>query len=154
MALHGESGLKPKHVTRFGLAVFVSLACAAAASAAGAKGPVKGAKYAGLIGPGYPLSFRISANGQNVDDLVVSFEETCSPGAGSVAPKFHFNTLTITHGNFSGSSTDHFGKTVSDALKINGTFEGRKATGTVTDKSHIKSLPNCSQTEPFTATAK
>ena len=116
--------MKPKHITRFGLAVFVSLACAAAASAAGAKGPVKGAKYAGLVGPGYPLSFRISANGKNVDDLVVSFEETCSPGAGSVAPKFHFNTLTITHGTFSGSSTDHFGKTVSDALKINGTFDG------------------------------
>ena len=100
------------------------------------------------------MSFRVSANGQDVDDLVVSFLETCSPGAGSVAPKFHFSMLRITHGAFSGSSTDHFGKTVSDALKINGKFDGRKATGTVTDKSHIKSLPNCSQTEPFTAAAK
>jgi hypothetical protein len=147
--------LKPKYVTRFGLAVFVSFACAAGvASAAGAVGPAKDAKYSGLVGPGYPMSFRVSANGQHVDDLVVSFEETCSPGAGSVAPKFDFSTLRITHRSFSGSSTDHFGKTVSDALRIKGTFNGRKASGTVTDQSHIKSLPNCSQTEPFTATAK
>lgn len=147
--------MKPRYVTRFGLAVLVSLACAAVvASAAGAKGPVQDAKYSGLVGPGYRMSFRISANGQDVDNLVVSFLETCSPGAGSVAPKFHFGTLRITHGRFSGSSTDHFGETVSDVLRITGTFDGRKVTGTVTDKSHIKSLPNCSQTEPFTATAK
>ena len=100
------------------------------------------------------MSFRVSSNGQNVDGLVVSFLETCSPGAGSVAPKFHYGTLTIKHGKFSGSSTDHFGKTTSDVLKIDGTFDGSKASGTVTDKSHIKSLPNCHQTEPFTATAK
>jgi hypothetical protein len=39
-------------------------------------------------------------------------------------------------------------------LRIKGTFDGRKAAGSVTDKSHIKSLPNCSQTELFTAMAK
>jgi hypothetical protein len=147
--------VKRNHLTRVGAAVLMSLACAAAtASAAGSKGPVKGAKYSGLVGPGYKMSFRVSANGQDVDHLVVAFEETCSPGAGSVAPKFHFDTLQIKHDKFSGSSTDHFGKTVSDALRIKGTFDARKATGTVTDKAHIKSLPNCSQTEPFTAMAK
>lgn len=147
--------MKLHYVTRFGLAIFVSLACAAGvAAAAGATEPVKDARYSGLIGPGYPMSFRVSTNGQDVEDLVVSFEETCSPGAGSVAPKFHFGTLRIMHGAFSGSSTDHFGQSVSDALKIDGRFDGRKATGTVTDRSHIKSLPNCSQTEPFTAKAK
>lgn len=135
--------------------MLVSLACAAAtASGAGAKGPTKGAKYSGLIGPGYKMSFRVSANGQDVDHLVVAFLETCSPGAGSVAPKFHFDTLKIKHRKFSGLSTDHFGRTVSDALEINGTFDGSKAKGTVTDKSHIKSLPNCSQTEPFNAAVK
>lgn len=127
---------------------------AATAFAAGSKPPVKGAKYSGLVGPGYRMSFDVSANGQHVDHLVVAFEETCSPGAGSVAPKFHFATLKIDHDKFSGSSTDHFGKTVPDVLKVRGTFNGHKATGNVTDKSHIKSLPNCSQTEPFTATAK
>ncbi len=146
---------KRSHVTRFCIAALVSLACAVAtASAAGSKGPVKGAKYSGFVGPGFPMSFRVAANGQDVDHLVVSFLETCSPGGGTVAPKFHFKTLKIRGGKFSGSSTDHFGKTASDVLKINGTFDGHKATGTVRDKSHVKSLPNCSQTEPFTATAK
>ncbi len=135
--------------------MLVLLACAAAtAAAAASKPPVKGAKYSGLVGPGYRMSFRVSANGQHVDHLVVAFEETCSPGAGSVAPQFHFDTLKITRDNFSSSSTDHFGRTESDVLTIKGTFDGRKATGSVTDKSHIKSLPNCSQTEPFTALAK
>jgi hypothetical protein len=147
--------VKRNHLTRVGAAVLVLLACAAAtASAAPSTGPVKGAKYSGLVGPGYKMSFRVSANGQAVDHLVVAFEETCSPGAGSVAPKFHFDTLQVKHHKFSGSSTDHFGKNESDVLGIKGTFDGRKATGAVTDKSHIKSLPNCSQTEGFTAKAK
>jgi hypothetical protein len=147
--------VKRNHLTRVAAAVLVSLACGAAtASAAGSKGPVKGAKYSGLVGPGYRMSFRVSANGQDVDHLVVAFLETCSPGAGSIAPKFHFDTVQIQHDKFSGSSTDHFGRTESDVLRIKGTFNGRKATGMVTDKSHIKSLPNCSQTEPFTASAK
>jgi hypothetical protein len=150
-----ESGLRRNHVGRLGLATLVTLACAGAtAFAAASKEPVAGARYTGSVGPGYPMSFRVSGNGQDVQDLVVSFLETCSPGAGSAAPKFHFNTAKIKHGKFSGSSTDHFGPTVSDALTIDGTFDGRKETGTVTDKSHIKSLPNCSQTEPFTAAAR
>lgn len=147
--------LRRNHITRLGTAALVSLGCAAAtASAASSEGPVKGARYSGLVGPGYKMKFRVSANGQDVDGLVVSFLETCSPGAGSVAPRFHFNTLKIEHAKFSGTSTDHFGKTVSDTLKISGTFDGGKAAGKVTDKSRIKSLPNCSQTEPFTATTR
>jgi hypothetical protein len=147
--------MKRNHLIRVGAAVLVSLACVAAtASAAGSKGPVKGAKYSGTVGPGYRMSFRVSANGQDVDHLVVSYLETCSPGVGSIAPKFHFGTLKIKQGKFSGSASHGLGKTVSDVLKIKGTFDGRKASGTVTDKSHIKSLPNCSQTSPFTVTAK
>jgi len=117
-------------------------------------GPVKGGKYKGSIGPGYPMSFKVSTNGKAVDHLVVAFLETCSPGAGSVAPKFHFDTLAIQARKFSGTSTDHFGKTVSDRLHISGAFSGREASGNVTDLSKIKSLPNCTQKEPFTATAK
>jgi hypothetical protein len=117
-------------------------------------GPVKGTKYSGSVGPGYPMSFKVSANGKEVDALVVAFEETCSPGAGSVAPKFHYDTLAINGGKFSGTSTDHFGKTVSDKLHISGSFSGRDVTGKVTDLSHIKSLPNCTQTEPFTGKAR
>ncbi|HEY5318128.1 MAG TPA: hypothetical protein VIJ20_09110 [Solirubrobacteraceae bacterium] len=123
------------------------------ASAAG-RGPVKGAKYSGSVGPGYPMSFKVSANGKDVDDLVVAFEETCGPGAGSVAPKFHYATLAISGGKFSGASTDHFGKTTSDRLHISGTFSGHDATGKVSVLAKIKSLPNCTQTEPFTAKAK
>jgi len=117
-------------------------------------GPVKGARYSGSVGPGYPMSFKVSADGKAVDDLVVAYDETCSPGAGDEAPKFHYNTLSIKNGKFSGESTDHFGKTVSDALHISGSFSGRDATGKVSDLSKIKSLPNCTQTEPFTAKAK
>jgi len=134
-------------------ALAVALLVPAGALAAGG-GPVKNAKYSGSVGPGYPMTFKVSASGKTVDDLVVAFEETCSPGAGSVAPKFHYGTLAITGGKFSGTSTDQFGKTVSDRLHISGSFSGRDASGKVTDLAKIKSLPNCTQTEPFTAKVK
>jgi hypothetical protein len=140
---------------RIALAVaLAALASVPVLALAAGGGPVKGAKYSGSIGPGYPMSFKVSANGRDVDSLVVAFEETCSPGAGSVAPKYHYPTLAITGGKFSGTSTDSFGKTVSDRLQISGSFSGRDASGKVKDFSHIKSLPNCTQTEPFTAKAK
>jgi hypothetical protein len=89
-----------------------------------------------------------------VEDLVVGFDETCNGAPADTAPLFHFKALAIGGGRFSGSSTDHFGKTVSDALRISGTFNGREATGKVSDLSKIKSLPSCTQTEPFTAKVK
>jgi hypothetical protein len=134
-------------------AVFALAAIPALALAAGG-GPVKGGRYSGLVGPGYPISFRISARGGTVEDLVVGFDETCNGAPAETAPLFHFKALAISGGRFSGSSTDHFGKTVSDALRISGTFEGREATGKVSDLSKIKSLPSCTQTEPFTAKVK
>jgi hypothetical protein len=130
----------------------VALAVTPALASGG--GPVKGARYTGSSGPGYPLSFKVSANGKAVDDLVVAYESSCQPGAGSIAPKFDFGTLAITHGKFSGTSTDKFGKTVSDKVHISGSFSGREASGSVSDLAHIKSLPNCTDRSPFTAKAK
>jgi hypothetical protein len=130
----------------------VALAVTPALAAGG--GPVKGARYTGSSGPGYPMSFRVSADGKAVDDLVVAYESTCQPGAGDVAPKFHFPTLAITHGKFSGTSTDNFGKGESDKVHISGSFSGRDASGPVTDLAHIKSLPNCTDHSGFTAKAK
>jgi hypothetical protein len=99
------------------------------------------------------MSFRISANGKEVEDLVVAFEATCAPGAGDVAPKWDFGTLTVTAGKFRGSTGEDKDK-VSNALRIEGKFDGAKATGSVTDTLHITSLPSCTQTEPFTAKVK
>lgn len=135
------------------LAVTVLVVVPVLAIAAGG-GAVKGARYSGTVGPGYPMSFKVSANGAEVTDLVVAFEETCNGAAGSIPPKFHFGTLAIRSGRFSGRDTDHFGSKVSDGLHITGSFRGRKATGKVSDTSKIKSLPTCTQTEPFTAKAK
>ncbi|HWF75072.1 MAG TPA: hypothetical protein VG186_17115 [Solirubrobacteraceae bacterium] len=131
----------------------VALAVTPALAAGG--GPVKGAKYTGSSGPGYPLSFKVSADGKAVDNLVVAYLSTCQPGAGDTAPKFHFGTLAIKDRKFSGTSTDNFfGKTESDKVHISGTFSGRDATGNLSDLAHIKSLPNCTDHSPFTAKAK
>jgi hypothetical protein len=135
-------------------AVMLAGGCPAVALAASAGGPVKGARYAGYIGPGYPMSFRVSANGDAVVDLVVAFDETCSAGAGNTAPKFDYGTLAIKHGGFSGNTIDHFGTTVSDSLRITGHFSSREATGKVTDLATIKSLGSCTQSEPFIAKVK
>jgi hypothetical protein len=145
------------HITRIGVAALAVLAFAVAAAIAAAdagSGPVKGARYKGFTGPGYPMSFRVSANGQEIDDLVVAIEATCLPGAGSVAPKFDFKTLSVTHGKFSGSTDDPGDGGASNDLKIKGTFDGRKASGSVTDRAAIKSIGSCTETEPFTASAK
>jgi hypothetical protein len=138
----------------FVIAAVVALVVVPALAAAAGGGPVKGGRYSGLVGPGYPISFRISAQGSAVEDLVVGFDETCNGAPAETAPLFHFKTLAISGGKFSGSSTDHFGKTVSDALHISGSFSGRVANGKVSDLSKIKSLPNCTQSEPFTAKVK
>ena len=111
-------------------------------------------KYSGTVRPGYPISFRVSANGDELDGLAVGIEATCQPGAGDIAPVYDFKALRITSGTFSGSVFAEHGPTVSDLVRINGTFFGRTAVGQVTDLSHIKSLPDCTDSEPFTATAK
>lgn len=138
----------------FVIAAVLLLAAIPVLAAAAVGGPVKGARYSGSVGPGYPISFRISAQGTAVDGLVVGFDETCNGAPAETAPLFHFKTLQISGGKFAGSSTDHFGKTVSDALRISGRFSGGEATGKVSDLSKIKSLPSCTQSESFTAKVK
>lgn len=117
-------------------------------------GQVKHGRYSGTIGPGFPISFRVSADGRSVDSLLVRFEETCNGSPGSASPTFHFKTLAIGSGKFSGTAVDHFGSKVSDALRITGTFFARVATGQVSDTSHIQSLHNCVDTEDFIAAVK
>jgi len=149
--LAGSATMKSIRLPTLVLAV---LALASVAVPAIASGGVRDGHYSGFVGPGYPIHFQVSSNGTVVKDLVVAFEATCSPGASQTAPLFHFKTLEVKDGKFSGASTDHFGTTVSDALRISGSFSGAKATGKVSDRSSIKSLPSCTQTEPFTAKLK
>jgi hypothetical protein len=125
-----------------------------AASAAGASGGVKSGSYVGEVGPGYKVTFDINASGTAIDTLVVSFDETCNGAPADIPPLFHFGTLSINGGSFSGASTDHFGKKVSDALRIKGTVHGDTVKGSVTSKSYIKSLGTCDETEPFSAQLK
>jgi hypothetical protein len=135
----------------------VSLALVSAcgpAAALGGGGTVKDGRYTGLVGPGFPISFRVTAHGTSVSDLVVGFEESCNGASAETAPLFHFAQLEIKGGKFAGSSIDRFGSTASDSLRISGTFRGAEATGKLTDTSKIKSLPTCTESEPFTARAK
>ncbi len=111
------------------------------------------AKYEGETGPGYPMHFVVIDNGGDVSKLVVAFEATCDPGAGSVAPDFDFGTLMIHDGSFSGSTSRTFGPTVSDSIRIEGKFKDDRFTGEVTDTQRITSLPACTQSEPFSAKA-
>jgi hypothetical protein len=111
--------------------------------------PPPDTQYSGSSGPGYPLSFEVSATGGDVENLTVAFNATCSAGAGDVAPTFKFPALPLSQGSFSG--TVH---TLSDTLSISGTFYGNTASGQIVDISHIPSLQSCTQSSTFLATAK
>jgi hypothetical protein len=124
-----------------------------ATTPAAASGGPRDAKYAGETGPGYPMHFDVIDNGSQVSKLVVAFEATCDPGAGDVAPKYDFGTLTIHDGSFSGATNRAFGPTVSDSIRIEGKFKDDRFTGNVIDTQRITSLPTCTQSEPFTAKA-
>jgi len=143
--------MKPIRLPALALAL---LALAGSSSLALASSAVKDGEYTGFVGPGYPISFRVEANGKVVKDLVVAFDETCSPGASVTAPLFHFGELRIEAGKFEGSVSRHFGTTVFQALHIRASFSDGKATGDVSDRASITSLPTCTQTEPFTAKPK
>jgi hypothetical protein len=123
-------------------------------SARAGGGQVDHAKYSGVIGPGYPIAFRVSANGNAVDTLVLAYDVTSCAGPGNTAPKYHFKTLQIKSGSFTGSATDHFGPGDSALVRISGTFFGRVATGHVTASQRITGVPTCTESEDFTANAK
>lgn len=120
-----------------------------------AGGELKDIKYSGSSGPGFPISFRVSAGGTFVDNLVVLFDETCTPGAGNSDEKFTFGPVKIVAGSFSTSAdTAKSGATVSESLRVKGTFFGRTAVGTVSDHVTITSLTPCTETVPFMAKGK
>jgi hypothetical protein len=146
--------MTPTRIASLAVALAASAGSPVLAVASDGGGSVKSGDYSGTVGPGYPISFRVSANGAAVEGLVVGFDETCNGAPSLTAPLFHFKTLQIKAGKFSGASVDRFGKTVSDALRISGSFSGHQAMGKVTDESKIKSLRSCSQSEPFTAKSK
>lgn len=131
-----------------------ALACVGPAVAIADSGPKAGAEYTGSIGPGYPIHFKVSRSGTTIDALSVHFEATCLPGAGSVAPAFPFNTLPIKHGAFAGDSSITTPGGTSMSVRLEGSFDGTKATGKVIGRASIKSLGSCTQTEPFTARVK
>jgi hypothetical protein len=119
-----------------------------------AGGEVKDLKYSGSSGPGYPISFRVSGRGKSVDDLVVLFDETCTPGAGNSDETFRFGPVKIVAGHFS-TSTDTVGSAgTTESLSVKGEFFGRTAVGTVSDHVTITSLTPCTETVPFMATGK
>jgi hypothetical protein len=111
--------------------------------------PNPDAQYSGTSGPGYPLSFSVSATGSDVENLNVAYEATCGVGAGDVAPTFTFSALPVTNGNFSG--TVH---TTDDTISISGTFYGTTVSGQIVDVNHIPSLQSCTQSSSFVATEK
>jgi hypothetical protein len=120
-------------------------------------GQVHGTKYSGTIPPGFPINFRVSANGTAVDGLVVAFEDTACLGGGAgpgPAPKFHFKTLQIKSGSFSGTVTRHFGSGASDLVRVSGTFFGRVAAGQVSDTQRITGVLTCTDTGDFTVKAR
>ncbi|MGA2453728.1 MAG: hypothetical protein ABSG93_09440 [Solirubrobacteraceae bacterium] len=131
-----------------------ALVLAGAPVLAMAAGSVRDGRYSGSVGPGYPISFQVEADGTVVKNLDVSIEATCQPGAGDVAPVYHFGEVRIERDKFSGSTSRQFGTTVSDAVHISASLSDGKATGEVSDRANIKSLPSCTQSEPFTAKLK
>lgn len=131
-----------------------ALACAVIpATALAGSGAKAGAAYSGSIGPGYAIHFKVSRNGKTIDDLSVHFEATCLPGAGDVAPAFPFGTLEIKDGKFAGDSSIT-GTGTSMSIRLEGDFDGTKATGKVIGRESIKSLGSCTETESFTARVK
>jgi hypothetical protein len=119
-----------------------------------AAGSVRDGHYSGFVGPGYPISFRVEADGTVVKNLDVAIEATCQPGASEVAPVYHFGEVRIERDKFNGSTSRHLGTTVSDVVHISASLSDGKATGEVSDRASITSLPTCTQTEPFTAKVK
>jgi hypothetical protein len=140
--------------TRLPALVLVVLALAGSSSLALASGTARDGKYSGSVGPGYPISFRVDANGTVVKNLDVAIEATCQPGAGDVAPVYHFGQARIEHDKFSGSTSEGLGTTVSNVVHISASLSDGKATGEVSDRASITSLPTCTETEPFTAKVK
>jgi hypothetical protein len=115
--------------------------------------PTNGTAYSGTVGPGYLITFDVSPHSTAVSNLVVAYDETCNGTPSDVTPTFRFKTLVIASGEFTGTTTESFGTTASDTLRIDGTFSGGVAAGQVSDTSRVTGFPTCTQSSPFVATA-
>ena len=115
--------------------------------------PAGSTAYSGTVGPGWLITFDVSPHSTTVDDLVVAYDETCNGSPSDVTPTFRFRPITITSGEFTGTTTESFGPAVSDTIHIDGTFSGGVAAGQISDTSKVASFPTCTQTSPFVATA-
>jgi hypothetical protein len=133
------------------VSLILVLVLGTAAVAASAGQPIKGGHYHGSVGPGWPLHFSVSKDGKTVESLVAGFDPGCAGGAPNVAPLFHFAPLAIHDGGFSGTTTRHFGSTVTQTVHFVGHFDGHKASGKVTDRLVITSLKPCTEPADFTA---
>jgi hypothetical protein len=151
-AVRDDRRLRARPIRVVLFALVVAALALPSTGAAFAGGSAADGSYKGFVGPGYPMTFKVS--GSSVDDLVVAFDETCNGAPPNTAPKFYFKTLTLSDGKFSGATAGDFGPTFTDNLEIKGSLSGEKASGTVTSKSWVKSLGSCTQTEPFDATLK
>ena len=115
--------------------------------------PAGSTAYSGTVGPGWLITFDVSPHSTTVDNLVVAYDETCNGAPSDVTPTFRFRPITITSGEFTGTTTESFGPAVSDTIHIDGTFSGGVAAGQISDTSKVASFPTCTQTSPFVATA-
>lgn len=115
--------------------------------------PTGSTAYSGTVGPGWLITFDVSPHSTAVENLVVAYDETCNGTPSDVTPTYRFGTLTITSGEFTGTTTSSFGPTVSDTVRIDGTFSGGVAAGQVSDTSRVATFPTCTQSSPFVATA-
>jgi hypothetical protein len=136
------------------LVLLALLALSALPVLALAAGRVKDGSYSGSVGPGYPLSFKVTGQGTEVEDLVLGLIASCNGAPPDVAPLFHFGPLKLKDDKFSGSTSRAFGSTATDDVHISGTFGGEDVSGKVTVDQSIKSLGSCSEPDTFKAKLK
>jgi hypothetical protein len=136
------------------IVLFAMLALAALPVLALAAERVKDGSYSGSVGPGYPLSFKVTAHGTEVEDLMLGLDVGCNGAPADVAPLYHFGTLKLKDGKLSGSTSRAFGPTVTDAVHISGEFKGDDVSGKVTADQSITSLGSCTEADTFTAKLK
>jgi hypothetical protein len=144
--------MKPTRL--FALVLLAVLALATAPALALAAERAKDGSYSGSVGPGYPLSFKVTAHGTEVEDLVLGLDAGCNGAPAEVAPLYHFGTLKLKDDKLSGSTSRSFGPTVTDALHISGTFSGEGVSGKVTVDQSITSLGSCTEADTFKAKLK
>jgi hypothetical protein len=124
------------------LACTIALVVAAPASAAE---PIPGALYEGTTDTGLPISFRVAADGQSVEDIVARAVLTCV-GATREATAHSTTPFVVTEGTFSGADVD-----ADPDLNVAATFTSRTEAEGVLDVVDGAAL--CSSQVTWTARA-